>query len=146
MKYNPEIHSSVVGNLRRAYAARYAVDSTLTDEAIWEAFESWHSSGDDTILEGMEYAERNPLNPDEIPVEAVECSAPNGIVAYNGELVVDIARGVIYFHDAAAGITRLRVCGLNVERLNAIADNANGFLPELFSIDITRPQLVGFAE
>lgn len=137
MKYDPEIHSSVISNLRRAYAERYAVDSTLTDEAIWKAFDSWHSVGDEAILEEMEEMDRGaPIEPSE----------QNGIVSYTGELVVDIARGVVYFHDAASGITRLRVCGLNVERLNAIANNANGFLPELFSIDITRPQLVGYAE
>ena len=57
----------------------------------------------------------------------------------DGQLEIDIYRGVIYFHSAADGGTKLRICGLPIP----LASNSNW--PELVKpdglIDITLPKM-----
>jgi hypothetical protein len=33
---------------------------------------------------------------------------------FNGQLEIDVRRGVVYFHDDQKGFTRLRICGLTI--------------------------------
>lgn len=43
MKYNKDLHSSVVFNLRRFWKESGAnVKLTLTDEEVWNLFEEWY--------------------------------------------------------------------------------------------------------
>lgn len=57
-------------------------------------------------------------------------------IKIEGELEVDVARGVVYFHSKDTGATVLRICRLKIP---------SGFNPaSLDAIDITEPKLVSF--
>jgi len=43
-------------------------------------------------------------------------------LTFEGQLEVDTARGVIYFHDGRKGFTRLRICGLKIPKDFETAD------------------------
>lgn len=141
MKYGSKECAIIVSNLRVEFGRRFAIDCDLTDEQIWETFQRHETESVARImvaLGGLNALE-NLSPPIEIEPPAIE-EAQSDIVAYQGELVIDVQRGVIYFHDAAVGITRLRICGLDAQRLQA-----SQIIESFFSIDITKPERVGYS-
>jgi hypothetical protein len=43
-------------------------------------------------------------------------------ITFDGQLEVDVDRGVIYFHDGQTGATVLRICGLKIPPTFATVD------------------------
>lgn len=71
MKFNPDIHSAVVGNFRTLFKQRYGRDPRLTDIQIWHEYEYWlgctdsdepEKTSDDITVEGMKAREEEIEN------------------------------------------------------------------------------------
>jgi len=64
MKFNPNVHGCVVGNLKRSYKEKHLKDTTLNDHQIWRVYEHWFgvedadgASQDELYVEEMKHLE-----------------------------------------------------------------------------------------